>query len=255
VSRFRSTTHSPTEAATIGFKGPLISRVIPRTLAEISGTCLALSLALEFGLSSSVAGGTHHAFPGRGSGYTVLNDLAVAAHWAIADPAVPVERVLVVDLDVHQGDGTAAFSRLPPLRGKLLTLSLHGADNFPLRKEESTWDVPLPTGAGDEEYMAALKPALERAVEEGRPDAVLYDAGVDALGEDRLGKLSLTPGGLRERDRHVIGYVVGRGIPCACVVGGGYNRDLGRLAEMHSIVHYEAARVWRERKMYKRSSS
>ena len=249
AERFLSNNLTVEEARRIGFKGDLIGQVVGRTLAEITGTVLAAELALAHGLSSTVGGGTHHAYEEFGSGYCVLNDLAIAANSVLSSGAV--ETVLVVDCDVHQGDGTATFSRAV---AGLRTLSVHCQDNFPNRKQESTLDVPLPAGATDGEYLEALAAALADETEKGgEPGLVIYDAGVDVLEEDRLGKLRITPDGMRRRDSLVIDYYAERGVPVACVIGGGYNRDLERLAERHCVVHEEAARVWRKREMWKRA--
>ena len=251
VNRFLTCTRTKEERERIGFKDSLTDIVVNRTLAEISGTCLAATLALDYKLATTIAGGTHHAFPNFGSGYTILNDLVIASHYLLSTVSSGVSRVLVIDCDVHQGDGTAYFSQQPLFKNKMFTLSVHAKENFPFEKRRSSYDVELESGAGDEEYMEAIEPAIEQALKECEPDLVIYDAGVDVLAEDRLGKLQLTVEGMRRRDRFVIERCVEGGFPIACVVGGGYNRDGEVLAKRHAVVHEEAARVWRERQLWR----
>lgn len=219
------------------------AELIERTVLEVAGTVLASQLALRHGIASNLAGGTHHASPAEGAGYTILNDLAVAAQFLRGR----VERVLVVDCDVHQGDGTAKFGGLG---GSLFTLSLHAKDNYPTPKATSDYDVPLRTGCGDQEYMQALELALTLALREVRPGFVLYDAGVDVYEKDVLGKLKISEEGIRKRDFYVLNTCVQKGIPVVAVIGGGYDKDVRALARRHAIVHQECARVWRMHKMW-----
>lgn len=210
----------------IGF--PVTAAVAERAAMVPNGTWLAACLALEHGFAANTAGGSHHALAGTGAGYCVFNDLAVAAVRLVEEGRA--ERVLVVDCDVHQGDGTAAL-----LAGRpgLATYSIHAAKNFPVRKACSTLDVPLPDGVDDDGYLAALDTTLVPMLDEMRPDLILYQAGVDPFVDDRLGRLALTLEGLERRERFVAGLARARGIPLASTVGGGYGDDALAIAERH----------------------
>lgn len=205
----------------IGF--PWSPQLVRRTLASVGGTLSATADALATGFGGNLAGGTHHAFYAEGSGFCVFNDLAIAirAHGL---------RTAVIDLDVHQGDGTAAIFADDP---DVFTVSIHGQNNFPFRKQSSRVDIGLPDGTGDDEYLAHLAPAL-RAVREFAPAMVFYQSGVDALAGDRLGRLSLTAEGLMERDRTVFQFVRSQGIPIVVTLGGGYADPIGRTVEAHA---------------------
>lgn len=213
--------------------------LVNRTLTAVGGTLLAVQLAHQFGLAASTAGGTHHAFADFGSGFCILNDLAIAARWA--QHALGVRRVLIVDCDVHQGDGTAAIFAGD---ASVFTLSLHCGDNFPFRKQTSDLDVELPVGMEDDAYLTVLAASLDRVFSRFQPDLVLYDAGVDPHRDDKLGKLALTDAGLYARDHAVIDTCLRRGLPVACVIGGGYDSDIDRLARRHALVHQAAGELW-----------
>nr|XP_006628278.2 PREDICTED: uncharacterized protein SYNPCC7002_A1628-like [Lepisosteus oculatus] len=217
--------------------------IVHRCLYETGGTLLAAEIALQRGLASSTAGGTHHAFPSFGAGYCLLNDLAVAAkQWM--DSSHPKRKILIVDLDVHQGDGTAYIFRDEP---GVFTFSVHCGKNFPVQKQQSDLDISIDEGMMDKDYLNTVETHLPWVLESFRPDVVLYDAGVDPHREDELGKLGLTDEGLYQRDMYVIDAVVRRGIPIATVIGGGYSRDIDRLALRHTIVHRAAVKVWETR--------
>ncbi|WP_428387858.1 histone deacetylase family protein [Mucisphaera sp.] len=218
---------------------PWTERLVHRTITAVGGTIRTVELALEHGLACNTAGGTHHAFPGHGSGFCILNDLAVAARVALERGWV--ERVLIVDLDVHQGDGTAFALCGEP---RAFTLSVHCAANFPLRKQVSDLDVEVEPGLEDGGYLAVVDRVVPEVLERVRPELVLYDAGVDVHRDDRLGKLELSDEGVRERDRRVISWCREAGIPTACVIGGGYDRDHRLLARRHSLLHRAASEVW-----------
>lgn len=187
-----------------------------RSLATTGGSLAAARAALDYGLSGQLAGGTHHAHRDFGSGYCVFNDLAVAALGILAEARV--HRVAIVDLDVHQGDGTAAILADKP---DVFVLSIHGEKNFPFRKVPSTLDIGLPDGTEDEAYLAELAAALEH-VAAFDPDLVLYLAGADPLKSDTLGRLSLTFDGLATRDRMVLDFCRQRATPVSIAAGGGY---------------------------------
>ncbi len=199
----------------IGF--PWSEEIVMRSLGSVGSTLAAVDAALEDGLSGTLAGGTHHAYRDFGSGYCVFNDLAVAARRVLDRGAV--QRVLVFDVDVHQGDGTASIFEEDP---RVFTCSIHGERNFPSRKQRSDLDVPLPDDTGDEAYLAALNGALDEAMERSRPDLVLYQGGVDVLEVDRLGRMALSEAGVEERDRRALSRFRGEGLPVALTLGGGY---------------------------------
>ncbi len=223
---------------------PWSPSLVNRTVTAVGGTLAAVELALAHGLAANTAGGTHHAFADFGSGFCILNDLAVAARWA--QQTRRVQRVLVVDLDVHQGDGTAAIFGGDP---SVYTFSMHCGDNFPFRKQTSTLDVTLAAGMEDDAYLDVLQAHLPGILEDFRPDLVLYDAGVDPHRDDRLGKLALTDAGLYRRDRYAIDLCVSRGVPVACVIGGGYDTDVDRLARRHCLVFEAAGDVFAARRL------
>lgn len=203
-----------------------------RGRCAVAGTILAARLALEHGIACNTAGGSHHAFAGFGAGFCLFNDVAVAARLLLAEGSV--SRVLVIDLDVHQGDGTAAIFADDP---RVMTLSVHCRANFPVRKQQSDLDVALDPGVGDADYLATLEAVLPAMIDRARPDLVFYNAGVDPHADDRLGRLALSDAGLAERERLVLAAARGRGLPLACVVGGGYADDLDLLARRHAILH------------------
>lgn len=211
----------------IGF--PVTPAVANRSLLSVGGTIAAAKAALVEGYAANLAGGSHHAMPDGGAGYCVLNDLAIAAAVLLADGAV--ERILVVDLDVHQGDGTALCLAGEP---RVFTLSVHAERNFPVRKQRSSLDVGLPDGTGDDAYLEALRPALEQAIAAARPGLILYQAGVDPHVEDRLGRLALSDAGLAARDALVAAAARTAGIPLASTMGGGYGTDIDALGRRHA---------------------
>jgi len=210
----------------LGF--PWSRAFVRRALASAGGTLCATRAALQEGIAGNLAGGTHHAHADFGSGYCALNDLAIAARWALGSGAV--ERVLILDLDVHQGDGTAA---LFASEERVFTCSLHGTRNFPARKAASDLDVGLPDGSGDEDYLAALEEALERALERARPELVLYQGGVDPLASDRLGRLALSPEGLARRDEYALSRLRSDGLPVVLTLGGGYSDPIELSVAAH----------------------
>jgi len=211
----------------IGF--PVTPHIAQRVQHTNGGTWRAAHLAMEHGFAANSAGGSHHSLHDTGAGYCVFNDLAVAANRLIAQG--DAARILIVDCDVHQGDGTAS---LTAGRDDIVTFSMHAEKNFPARKARSDLDVGLPDGTGDASYLEALSTHLPRLLDDGRPDLVLYQAGVDPHGEDKLGRLALTDAGLERRDRFVIGEVRRRGLPVASAMGGGYGQDQRAVAQRHA---------------------
>lgn len=224
----------PKVAREIGF--PMSDSVVLRARAATGGTVLAARLALDHGIALNTAGGSHHARRDQGAGFCVFNDVAVAAAVLLAERAV--RRVLVIDLDVHQGDGTADVFAGDP---RVTTLSVHAERNYPYRKIPSTLDVGLPDAEGDEAYLARLAELVGPVIDGCRPDIVFYNAGVDPHRDDRLGRLELSDEGLMRRDEAVIGAVRRRGLPLAGVIGGGYDIDVDRLARRHATLHRAAA--------------
>jgi acetoin utilization deacetylase AcuC-like enzyme len=221
----------------IGF--PWDARLVRRTCVALAGTVLTAELALQYGLACSTAGGTHHAYYESGSGYCIFNDLAVAARALYRRRLV--NRVLIVDLDVHQGDGTASILHDD---SAVFTFSMHCDANFPFRKQTSDMDVGLPIGTGDSAYLDTLAQHLPDVLAEVQPDLVLYDAGVDPHKEDLLGKLALSDAGLYRRDYYVLSTCLAGRTPVACVIGGGYSSDIDALAQRHSLVHRAATEVF-----------
>lgn len=217
----------PEKERRIGF--PVTDRVARRSQLSPGGTWLAARLALEHGYAGNAAGGSHHAQADSGAGYCVFNDLAIAAHRLIAEG--DASRILILDLDVHQGDGTA---NLTARRDDIFTLSLHAERNFPARKAVSSRDVPLPDGIGDADYLAILEQELPLVLASFAPDLILYQAGVDPHSDDRLGRLALTDAGLETRDRTVVRQARARGIPLASTLGGGYGDDRIAVARRHA---------------------
>ncbi len=211
----------------IGF--PVTPHIAQRVQHTNGGTWLAAQLAMQHGYAANSAAGSHHALHDTGAGYCVFNDLAVTANRLIAGG--DAARVLIVDLDVHQGDGTAS---LTAGREDIVTFSMHAEKNFPVRKARSDLDVGLPDGTGDDAYLAALATHLPPLLERVRPDIVLYQAGVDPHEGDRLGRLSLSNEGLEARDRYVIAQARQRALPVASALGGGYGDDPREVAGRHA---------------------
>ena len=209
---------------------PATTPLVRRTWLAVGGTVLTARLALKHGLACHLAGGTHHAFPDYGSGFCIFNDCAVAARVLLAEGLV--RRLMVIDLDVHQGDGTAAIFADEP---RVFTVSAHCASNFPLRKQCSNIDLPLDDGLEDDDYLRAIGDLIPDLLDQQQPDLVLYNAGVDPHRGDRLGRLCLSSTGLINRDRLVLDACLRRGIPVATVIGGGYD-DLDPLVDRHSLV-------------------
>jgi acetoin utilization deacetylase AcuC-like enzyme len=229
----------PERERRIGF--PVTLDVARRTLAVAGGTYAAARHALAHGFAANGAGGSHHALPDGGAGYCVTNDLAIAAHRLVTEGSA--RRILIVDLDVHQGDGTAVFFAG---RDDVLTFSMHAAKNFPVRKARSFRDVELPDGIGDADYLAILAAELAPLLA-WNPDFVLFQAGVDPHLDDRLGRLGLSDAGLAARDALVVRACRTRGIAVASTLGGGYAADRMAVARRHAaglVAQWQAAAPW-----------
>ncbi|MEM9723880.1 MAG: histone deacetylase [Pseudomonadota bacterium] len=234
VARVLALGLSDTEQRRIGL--PRGAPFVRRARLATAGSLMAAEFALQTGLAGNTAGGSHHAGLDYGAGFCTFNDVAVAAGALLA--AGRIRRALVVDCDVHQGDGTARIFANDP---RVFTFSIHGAKNFPARKAQSDLDLGVADGLDDTAYLAALSSALERALGAGPFDLAFYNAGVDVHGEDRLGRLALTDQGVRGRDRLVLRTLRRAGLPVAIVIGGGYSEDAAAVAERHAIVFEEAA--------------
>jgi acetoin utilization deacetylase AcuC-like enzyme len=217
---------SSKEIRRIGF--PWSEEMVERTRRSSGGTLDACRAALEDGFAANLAGGTHHAFADRGEGFCVTNDSAIAAR-VLADEGI-VRRTVIIDCDVHQGNGTAAILAGDP---RAFTFSIHGEKNYPFHKETSDLDVGLPDGTDDGAYLEALDLALEEALDESEADLAIFLAGADPYHDDRFGKLALTKEGLAERDRMVLGACRERGLPVAVAMAGGYARDVRATVEIH----------------------
>jgi acetoin utilization deacetylase AcuC-like enzyme len=205
----------------------------------LGGSIKTCELAREFGLASHLAGGTHHAHYDRGSGFCIYNDLAVSARYLVSQGFA--SRVLIFDCDVHQGDGTAAILAND---AHTFTCSIHAKKNFPVRKVDSDLDMNCPDGMTDDAYVSLVLETLDAVIASWHPDFVIYDAGSDVHVDDVLGRLSVTTEGLYARDYGVISRIRGLGIPCATVIGGGYDKDRVRVAARHGVVVRAAQAVF-----------
>lgn len=234
VDQVLSCTVPPHIEREIGF--PIGERVSRRAQLAAGGTLAAARLALAHGIACNAAGGSHHARRAQGAGFCTFNDVAVAALALLQDKLV--ENILVVDLDVHQGDGTAEILAGTP---SVFTFSMHAQKNYPVRKVASSLDIGLPDGTGDDAYMETLTDALGSLSQRGGWDIVFYNAGVDPHHEDRLGRLALSDDGLRRRERLVIEHFRNTGVPLCGVIGGGYSTDITALAARHAILFETAA--------------
>jgi len=220
---------------------PWSEALVTRARAALFGTVMAAHAALAHGVAGNLAGGMHHAFPARGEAYCLFNDVAAAV--ALLRREGCALRPFVLDLDVHQGNGTAACFAGD---AAVFTFSLHARHNYPLRKERSTLDVELEDGAGDDDMLSRLAAHLPAALDAHAPDIVFYQAGVDALASDRLGRLKMSHAGLAERDRRVFDWLVERSLPACVMLGGGYGKPLEDSVEAHVNV-WRAARAARDR--------
>jgi acetoin utilization deacetylase AcuC-like enzyme len=234
VDAILNATLSAPEVRKIGF--PLTACVIRRAQLATGGTLATARLALERGIACNSAGGSHHAMAGHGAGFCVFNDVAVAASVLLNEGQVG--KIMVVDLDVHHGDGTAAIFAD---EDRVFTLSMHCEANWPLVKPPSDCDIALAQGTDDRAYLETLAHTLPPLIESFQPDLVFYIAGVDPHQDDRLGKLALSDAGLMARERLVVREVCSRGIPLATVLGGGYSADLSALANRHALIFHACA--------------
>lgn len=226
VHALTSGTLDDAELRRLGF--PWSEALVERSYRAVGGTVEAARHALSAGIAMNLAGGTHHAFPDRGEGFCVFNDVAIAIHALQAEGLI--RRAAIVDLDVHQGNGTNAIFDADD---SVFTFSMHGRRNYPFTKVPGSLDIELEDGCGDDEYLALLEAALPRVIAESRPDLIVYLAGADAHENDRLGRLRLTAAGLARRDVMVLQSAREVGIPVAITIAGGYGRDIGVTTDIH----------------------
>jgi acetoin utilization deacetylase AcuC-like enzyme len=248
---------TPKEMRKVGF--PLTEQLIKRTATIAGGTVQCALFALQHGVSMNTAGGTHHAFSDHGEGFCLLNDVAIAANYLI-DKGL-AKRILVVDLDVHQGNGTAEIFRNSPKNwfytegssfssnaenqaGKVFTFSVHGANNYPLHKEQSDLDIGLPDGVEDAYYLTTVRENLLRLFDKVQPDFVFFNSGVDVLATDKLGKLKLTQEGCRQRDLLVFELCKRNNVPISVSMGGGYSPRVATIVEAHANTFRSAQSVF-----------
>jgi acetoin utilization deacetylase AcuC-like enzyme len=218
---------TPAEIRKTGF--PLSRELVNREVIIMNGTVQAALFALEFGVAMNIAGGTHHAFTDRGEGFCLLNDQAIAANYLLQHQLA--QKILIVDLDVHQGNGTAQIFRNEP---RVFTFSMHGGHNYPLHKEQSDLDIPLPDGIKDEAYLHELYLHLPQLLDQVQPDFIFYQAGVDILDTDKLGRLQVSRQGCKMRDRFVLETCQQNEIPVVVCMGGGYSEQIAAIVEAHA---------------------
>lgn len=217
---------TPSHIRRIGF--PLSAQLVQREIIIAQGTIDCALLAMKHGVALNVAGGTHHAFANRGEGFCLLNDMAIAANYLLHHQLA--KQILIVDLDVHQGNGTASIFAQEP---RVFTFSMHGGHNYPFVKEQSDLDVPLPDGISDEAYLDLLQQHLQELLHSVKPDFIFYLSGVDVLATDKFGKLKVSMAGCQQRDAIVLQACKRLSIPCCIAMGGGYSPDIRHIVEAH----------------------
>lgn len=227
VERLCNLELSQSEIRSIGF--PLSEDLVQREFLIAGGTVMGAEKALTEGIAMNIAGGTHHAFPDRGEAFCLLNDQAIAAQHLL--DSGQAKKILILDLDVHQGNGTAVIFKD---NSRVFTCSVHGAKNYPFRKEKSDWDLPLEDQCSDATYIHELKTLLPELFEKVQPDFVFYLCGVDVLGTDKLGRLGLSIEGCKHRDELVLSFCKTNGIPIQCSMGGGYSKEMKIIIEAHA---------------------
>ncbi|WPY98928.1 histone deacetylase [Christiangramia sp. OXR-203] len=237
VERLKNLDLSKKEIRVSGF--PLSQELVDREQVIAQGTIDACNYALEYGVSMNIAGGTHHAFSDRAEAFCLLNDQAIAARY-LQDQNL-AQKILIVDLDVHQGNGTAEIFQNDD---SVFTFSMHGKGNYPFRKETSDLDIEIPDATGDEAYLKQLKEVLPELIERTKPDFIFYLCGVDILETDKLGRLSCTIQGCKERDRFVLQTCHDLQIPVECSMGGGYSKEIKYIIEAHANTYRAAQQIY-----------
>ena len=225
--RFKNIKLSKKEIREIGF--PLTKGLVERELTIAQGTIECTKYSIEHGISMNIAGGTHHAFYDRGEAFCMLNDQAIAANYLIKKKLA--ERIMIIDLDVHQGNGTASIFKSNP---EIFTISFHGKKNYPFRKEKSDVDIEFEDNTDDELYLKKLKKHIPTLIENFKPDFIFYLSGVDVLNNDKLGRLALSIDGCKERDKFILELCKANSIPIQVSMGGGYSELLRNIIEAHS---------------------
>lgn len=236
-SRLTSLSLTPQEIRRTGF--PLTKELVHREITIANGTLQCALYARQFGVAMNIAGGTHHAFTDRGEGFCLLNDIAIAANYLLHENLA--HKILVVDLDVHQGNGTAQIFRNEE---RVFTFSMHGANNYPLIKEHSDLDIGLKDYTTDDFYLATLEINLQNLIQQVQPDFMFYQCGVDILETDKLGRLSITRAGCKQRDRLVLQTAHDNKIPIVASMGGGYSPDFRDIIEAHANTYRLAQQIF-----------
>ena len=237
VTRLINLNLTQREIRNIGF--PLTKELVERELIIAGGTIMGCEKALKTGIAMNIAGGTHHAFSDCGGAFCLLNDQAIAAQYLLDQNKA--SQILILDLDVHQGNGTASIFESNP---KIFTLSVHGAKNYPFRKEKSDLDIALEDDTGDKKYLDKIKKIIPVLIDNIKPDFIFYLSGVDVLGTDKLGRLNLTIEGCKERDTFVLKQCNDRNIPLQCSMGGGYSKDIKVIIEAHANTYRAAKTIY-----------
>jgi acetoin utilization deacetylase AcuC-like enzyme len=228
---------TPSEVRRTGF--PLSGQLVNREVTIMNGTLQCTRFALEHGVAMNIAGGTHHAFTNRGEGFCLLNDIAIAAHYLLDSNLAT--KILVVDLDVHQGNGTAEIFKND---ARVFTFSMHGANNYPLVKEQSDLDIGLPDHTNDSFYLKTLDINLKNLIDHVQPDFIFFQSGVDILETDKLGKLSVSREGCKQRDKLVLQLAHLNKIPLVASMGGGYSPDFRDIVEAHANTYRLAQEIY-----------
>lgn len=244
IDQLRDLTLKPSAARKIGF--PLSAKLVEREHIITQGTVAGCDYALNNGIAMNIAGGTHHAYPDHGEAFCLFNDQAIGARYllrkydAMHDASL-IEKILIVDLDVHQGNGTAKIFENDP---SVYTFSMHGASNYPFRKEQSDLDIAVPDGSGDDVFLSMLKQTLPKLIKEVQPDFIFYLSGVDILETDKLGKLNCSIKGCKERDRFVLQSCKDKQVPVQVSMGGGYSPDIKVIIEAHANTYRVAQDIY-----------
>lgn len=237
VDELVNLTLDPRAVRKIGF--PLSAELVERELRIAEGTIWGCHRAMEYGIAFNIAGGTHHAYSDRGEAFCLLNDQAIGAQYLINNKLA--KKILIVDLDVHQGNGTAEIFEG---NNDIFTFSMHGKSNYPFKKETSDLDIALPDNTNDSEYLTILEETLPKLIEIEKPDFIFYLSGVDILASDKLGKLGCTIGGCRQRDEYVLSLCHKLNIPVQCSMGGGYSPDIKIIIEAHANTYRTARHIY-----------
>jgi acetoin utilization deacetylase AcuC-like enzyme len=237
VNDLLNLTLDPSAVRKIGF--PLSAELVERELRISQGTIWGVEMALQHGIAFNIAGGTHHAYSTHGEAFCLLNDQAIAAQYLLDKNLAG--KILIVDLDVHQGNGTAEIFAG---NDDVFTFSMHGKTNYPFHKEKSDLDIPLADGTDDDEYLTILKQILPKLIEQQKPDFIFYLSGVDILASDKLGKLGCTINGCKERDAFVLSLCHRLDIPVQCSMGGGYSPDIKIIIEAHANTYRAAKYIY-----------